>query len=325
MSSDYSQVCLTDTPGIIEKTAYRLQEGMMDVVRGAVRDGDVFLVVTDAIESYNIVRDKASKYDEEVEQEVEEDHFLGLGEDIVSKLRRYEKPVIVCVNKVDLVAEDKSTVYESTPLQAVQTIQKWRALLPDAFAILPTCAAAGPDDAGVVALRSILLANDPDVDVAAAVRNLGRPVPGMFADGKPMISNEEARGILPLGPPLYDPDFFTDRTDRFCASELIRETLFEKMTKELPYCCEVRIETFDESQRYADEEVYGTIDSRGDKRKKKAMIKIGANILVERDSQKGIVVGKGGKQIKEVGMDARRKLEKFFGVKVRQLILCIDG
>ena len=71
--------------------------------------------------------------------------------------------------------------------------------------------------------------------------------------------------------------------------------------------------------------MYGTIDSCGDKRKKKAMIKIGANILVERDSQKGIVVGKGGKQIKEVGMDARRKLEKFFGVKVRQLILCIDG
>ena len=46
------------------------------------------------------------------------------------------------------------------------------------------------------------------------------------------------------------------------------------------------------------------------------MIRIGAMILVERDSQKGIVVGKGGKQIKEVGMDARKKLQKFFGVKV---------
>ncbi|KAL7518139.1 hypothetical protein ACHAWX_002997 [Stephanocyclus meneghinianus] len=46
------------------------------------------------------------------------------------------------------------------------------------------------------------------------------------------------------------------------------------------------------------------------------MIRIGAMILVERDSQKGIVVGKGGKQIKEVGMDARKKLQKFFGVKI---------
>jgi GTP-binding protein Era len=50
MTSDYSQICLTDTPGIIEKTAYKLQENMMEVVQGAVKTGDVFLVVTDASE-----------------------------------------------------------------------------------------------------------------------------------------------------------------------------------------------------------------------------------------------------------------------------------
>eukprot|EP00956_Cyclotella_meneghiniana_P002993 scaffold3660_cov22-Cyclotella_meneghiniana.AAC.4 len=257
MTSDYSQVCLTDTPGIIEKTAYKLQDGMMDAVSGAVKTGDVFLVVTDAMESYNIMKDRDNKYVEDVQQKDEvEDPYLGIGEDLVMKLRKYDKPVIVCVNKVDLVAEDKSSVYENTPLRAIETIQKWRALLPDAIAILPICAAAGPEDAGVVAVRSILSANDPSVDVPAAFRGLGRPVPGMFRDNnKPMLSNEDAREILPIGPPLYDPDFFTDRTDRFCASELIRETLFEKLGKELPYCCEVRIESFDESKRNFDDDI----------------------------------------------------------------------
>lgn len=312
MTSDYSQICLTDTPGIIEKTAYKLQENMMDVVQGAVKTGDVFLVVTDASESYNNV---GKNKDDDLEEEPEEDSFLGIGEDLVMKLRKYEKPVIVCVNKVDTVAEDSSTVYENTPLRAIETIQKWRALLPDAFAILPTCAAGGPDDPGVLALRSILLSNDPEVDVAAAIRGLGRPVPGMFKY-KPMLSNENAREILPIGPPLYDPDFFTDRTDRFCASELIRETLFEKLGKELPYCCEVQIESFDESKRYSDEDE--TDEGNDTTKKRKSMIKIGATILVERDSQKGIVVGKGGNQIKEVGMDARKKLQKLFGAKVRK-------
>jgi GTP-binding protein Era len=248
-----------------------------------------------------------------LEEEQEEDPFLGIGEDLVMKLRKYEKPVIVCVNKVDTVAEEKSTVYENTPLRAIETIQKWRALLPNAFAILPTCAAGGPDDPGVVALRSILLSNDPEVDVPAAIRELGRPVSGMFKD-KPMLSNENAKEILPIGPPLYDPDFFTDKTDRFCASELIRETLFEKLGKELPYCCEVRIESFDESKRYLDDDDDGNDTTK----KRKSMIKIGATILVERDSQKGIVVGKGGNQIKDVGMDARKKLQALFGTKVRK-------
>ncbi|EED87859.1 predicted protein [Thalassiosira pseudonana CCMP1335] len=236
MTSDHNQLCLTDTPGIIDKTAYKLQDGMMDVVKGAVKSADLFLVVTD-----------------------EEDPYLGIGEDTVKMIKQMEKPVIVCVNKVDLASVDKSSVYVNTPPLAVQTIGKWRALLPNAFAIIPTCAA--------------------NVD------------------------------LLPIGPPLYHPDFFTDRTDRFCASELIRETLFETLGKELPYCCEVRVETFDESKRYLDEDSVGS-------GKNKSMIRIGATILVERDSQKGIVVGKGGQQIKDLGMNARKKLQVFFDTKI---------
>ena len=304
MTTDHSQICLTDTPGIIGNPAYRLQEGMMDAVNGAVRDCDVFLVVTDVY--------SGGKMDSDDDDDDSLDK-MGIGEDMLTRLQQAHRPVIVVVNKVDLVADTDESVYTNTPVKAIQTIQKWRSVLPDAFAIIPTCAANGPDDQGVVALRSILLANDPDVDVGAAIRALGRPVAGMFPENCIMPTNKEARTILPLGPPLYHADFFTDRTDRFCASELIRETLFESFKKEMPYCCEVRIETFDESKRYLDED---SPSGSNNNKKNKSMIRIGAVILVERDSQKGIVVGKGGQKIKDVGMDARKKLEAFFGVKI---------
>ena len=119
----------------------------------------------------------------------------------------------------------------------------------------------------------------------------------------------------------------------FCASGLIRETLLASLGRELPYCCEVRVESFDESGRYVDgdggdgDSDAGDGDGDGDagdgtgvgekkKRKKAGLIRTGATILVERDSQKGIVVGKGGAKIRDVGIDARKKLEEFFGVRV---------
>ncbi|KAL3776049.1 hypothetical protein ACHAWO_003478 [Cyclotella atomus] len=230
---------------------------MMDVVQGAVKTGDVFLVVTDASESYNNV----GKNKDDLEEEPEEDSFLGIGEDL------YEKPVIVCVNKVDTVAEDSSTVCENTPLRAIETIQKWRALLPDAFAILPTCAAGGPDDPGVLALRSIL----SDV---AAISVVGQ----------------------------------TYRTDRFCASELIRETLFEKLGKELPLFV-----------KYSDEDE--TDEGNDTTKKRKSMIKIGATIFGgERFTKGHCSWEEGGNQIKEVGMDARRNYKSCLGQRITHYI-----
>ena len=110
----------------------------------------------------------------------------------------------------------------------------------------------------------------------------------------------------------------------FCASGLIRETLLASLGRELPYCCEVRVESFDESGRYVDGDGGDGDGDAGDgtgvgekkKRKKAGLIRTGATILVERDSQKGIVVGKGGAKIRDVGIDARKKLEEFFGVRV---------
>ena len=100
---------------------------------------------------------------------------------------------------------------------------------------------------------------------------------------------------LPECPPWFDKDTFTDRNLRFFASEIIREKILLNYKEEIPYCCEVGIEMFKEgSERYD----------------------IGAVIYVSRESQKGIVIGKGGAALKKVGTQARIDMEDFFQKKV---------
>ena len=100
---------------------------------------------------------------------------------------------------------------------------------------------------------------------------------------------------LPVCPPWYDKDTFTDRNLRFFASEIIREKILLNYGEEIPYCCEVEIESFKEgAERY----------------------EIGAVIYVMRDSQKGILIGKGGAAMKRLGTQARLEMEDFFQKKV---------
>ena len=110
---------------------------------------------------------------------------------------------------------------------------------------------------------------------------------------------------LPLSPPWFDKDQFTDRSLRFFASEIIREKILENYSQEIPYSCEVGIEAFKESRdRY----------------------EISAVILVMRDSQKGIIIGKGGSALKKVGTEARLDMEDFFQKKVfLQLFVKVDS
>jgi GTP-binding protein Era len=103
------------------------------------------------------------------------------------------------------------------------------------------------------------------------------------------------REALPEAPAAYPPDQLTDRDERFFAAELLREKLFEEMGEELPYRCEVLIESFKEEGR---------------------LRRIEATILVERDSQKAIVVGAGGARLKRMASAARKDMEKLFGGKV---------
>ena len=106
---------------------------------------------------------------------------------------------------------------------------------------------------------------------------------------------------LAEGPPLFGPEVFTDASERDLCAELIREQLLRKTEQEVPYSCAVLIEEFDEAERETG---------------KRGLVRITATILVERDSQKGIVIGKKGAMLKAVGSDARREMEKLLGCKV---------
>ena len=103
------------------------------------------------------------------------------------------------------------------------------------------------------------------------------------------------RAALPEAPAAYPPDQLTDRDERFFAAELLREKLFMEMGEELPYRCEVVIESFKEEGR---------------------LRRIEATILVERESQKAMVVGAGGARLKRMGTAARKDMERMFGGKV---------
>ena len=100
---------------------------------------------------------------------------------------------------------------------------------------------------------------------------------------------------LPEHPAFYDKEELTDRPERFFASEIIREKIFTNYKKEIPYSTEVGIEDFHEEEQ---------------------IIRIRATIFVERNSQKGIIIGDKGKMLKKVGIESRIDLEKFFGKKV---------
>ena len=106
---------------------------------------------------------------------------------------------------------------------------------------------------------------------------------------------EEIIAQLPEGPAYYPKDQFTDRSERFFVSEIIREKIFENYKKEVPYSCEVVITEFKEEED---------------------IIRMRAEIYVERKSQKEIIIGKQGTALKKVGTDARKDMEQFFQKKV---------
>lgn len=101
--------------------------------------------------------------------------------------------------------------------------------------------------------------------------------------------------LIPESPPYYDKDAISDRPMRFFVSEIIREKIFLYTEKEVPYSCQVEIEEYIEEG---------------------LMVKIRALIIVERDSQKGIIIGKGGEMLQRIGKTAREEIEKFTGAKV---------
>lgn len=117
------------------------------------------------------------------------------------------------------------------------------------------------------------------------------PMSALEGINVPMLL-QELDGMIPAGPALYPEDMVAEQPERFFAAELIRETAFEQLSDELPYSIQVEIDEFREPEP-------------GDGRK----TYLHATLFVERDSQKGIVIGKKGSRLRSIGSDARRKIE----------------
>jgi GTP-binding protein Era len=220
VSGDNYQVVFSDTPGII-KPAYRLQENMMKTVRTAFTDADVILYLTDVKET----PDAELPY--------------------VKKIRHCKIPVILAINKIDLVSQP----------EVEKLINDWREIV----------------SAGIIMPLS-------------ALHNFN--VKELFG---------EILRLIPEGPEYFPKDALTDRPERFFVSEILREKILRNYKQEIPYSCQVEIESFKE----------------GDD-----LDRIRAVIYVLRESQKGIIIGHKGESLKRTGTQARIDIEKFLGKKI---------
>jgi GTP-binding protein Era len=214
------QIIFSDTPGIL-KPNYKLHEKMMRFVADAMEDADVFLLISDVFED------------------------VQLEQSYIDKLKKVTQPVLLLINKIDVVTADKVEA----------KVALWHERLPNAE-ILP-----------VSALQRT---------------NLG-------------ILMQKILSLLPEHPAYFDKEEFTDKPERFFVSEIIREKILLNYKKEIPYSCEVVVESFKEDEK---------------------IIRIEAVIYVERDSQKGILIGHKGEALKKVGIEARKDCETFFGKQI---------
>ena len=215
-NTDEMQIVFSDTPGVL-KPNYKLQESMLNFSVSALVDADILLYVTDVVET-------------------PEKHA-----DFMAKVAALKIPVLVLINKIDLIDEEK----------LVGLVNTWSELLPKAE-IIP---------------------------ISAAVKfNLDYLMKRIHA-------------LLPECPPYFGKEEWTDRPARFFVTEIIREKILLYYDKEIPYAVEVVVEQFKEE---------------------KQKISIQAVIYVERESQKGIIIGRQGRALKKVGTEARKALESFF-------------
>lgn len=120
------------------------------------------------------------------------------------------------------------------------------------------------------------------------------PISAMTGDGLELLL-EKLTERIPESEPYFPPDQFTDQPERFLAAELIREQAIAATYHEVPHALAVIVESFEE---------------------KASLIRIRAMLYVERESQKGILIGRGGEKLKQIGTAARRELEKLLGTKV---------
>ena len=222
LTLDDAQIIFLDTPGI-HKPKFKLGEYMLKAAEGTLKEVDVIFFVIDATEKFG----GGEKY-------------------ILERLNATTKPVILVVNKVDLIDREK---------------------------ILP-----------IIAEYSTR-------------RNFAAIVPISAADGTNVDELiNETKKFLPEGVQYYPADMITDQPERLIIAELIREKILHATQDEVPHSIAVDLEEFTPRDN-------GTIFIR-------------ATIYVERESQKGILIGKSGAMLKKIGAEARPEIEMLLGTKI---------
>jgi GTP-binding protein Era len=217
------QVVFVDTPGI-HRPLHRLNVRMVDAAVETLREVDVVVLVFDASTR------------------------PGHGDEYVtSLLEPIKTPVVLALNKIDLVAKSRL-------LPLIERVQKWH----DFVAIIPLSAQTGD---GVDRLEKVLLEQ------------------------------------LPTGEPLFPDDYLTDQPERTLVAETVREKLLHHTRAELPFSTAVVVDKFDEEER-------------------DRILRLYCTIYVEQESQKAIVIGRGGDMIKRIGTEARKDLEETFETRV---------
>ena len=218
-SDDLTQIIFLDTPGVISPT-YELQKAMMKTVERARSDADVILFIFDPTDSHPT-------------------------DEVIELLRSINKPVILVVNKIDIINKEKA----ETKVEALKNQLRFKS-----------------------------------IHYVSALQ--GEGIAELLTD---------IRSLLMPGPPYYPKEDLSEHPVRFFVSELIREQVYLQFQQEIPYSCSVDVISYSED-----------ID----------IDRISAEIIVNRKSQKGMLIGKGGKAIKNLGIAARASIEEFIGKKV---------
>jgi GTP-binding protein Era len=223
LSRDNYQIIVLDTPGII-RPRYLLQEVMMQFASRAMEDADALVFMSDAAHGINAAAGSSGTRDE-----------------AFSRLRSLGKPVVLVLNKTDLIPKD----------DVLRLAGEYNRLYPftETFPV------------------SALRHEGTDELLGALV------------------------SMMPHHPALYPVDIISEEPERFFISEMIREKIFELYREEIPYSTTVDIVEF--------------------KEREEGKWFISAEVTVERDSQKGIVIGKKGAALREIGLLARKEIEAF--------------
>lgn len=221
LTTEDGQIVFVDTPGI-HKAKNKLGQYMVNIAERSLNEVDVVLWL------------------------VEPSTFIGAGEQHIAKeLERVTTPVILVINKIDMVKRE----------ELLSIIDSYRQIY-DFAAIIPVCARSG---------------DNTDELIKIVIQH------------------------LPYGPQFYDEDTITDQPERQIVAELIREKALHCLNEEIPHGIAVVIDSM---------------------KKRKKIMDIDATIICERDSHKGIIIGKQGAMLKKIGSTARFEIEKMLGCQV---------